>query len=193
MIAATNKDLQEEIRKGTFREDLFFRLNVIPIVSPPLREHPEDIPYLVSHFIEQVSKDQGVKPKSFTRAAVETLTRMPWKGNVRELRNTVERLLIMTAGDQVDTGDLPGADGVAETAGGGIASPAAYATLREFKEAAEKQFIISKLESNDWNISKTAKEIDTPRSYLYKKLELYGLAKSGREREDTVNPEEGEH
>jgi two-component system nitrogen regulation response regulator NtrX len=192
VIAATNKNLQEEISKATFREDLFFRLNVIPIVSPPLREHPEDIPYLISHFVAQVFKDQGMKPKSFTRAAVEALTRMPWKGNVRELRNTVERLLIMTAGNQVDVVDLPGADGPAGATGGGVTAPAAYATLREFKEAAEKQFIVSKLESNSWNISRTAKEIDTPRSNLYKKLELYGLAKSGRDSDETAEPEEEE-
>jgi len=179
VIAATNKDLQAEIRKGAFRDDLYFRLAVIPLVSPPLREHPEDIPLLVEHFIAGFARKQGLKPKTVTPAALAALARMPWKGNVRELRNTVERLLIMTPGDAVDVGHLPGGpDDAAGTAA--TASPAAYATLREFKEAAEKAFIVSKLEANEWNISKTAKEIDTPRSNLYKKLEQYGLAKSDR-------------
>ena len=183
VIAATNKDLQSEIRRGAFREDLYFRLNVIPIVSPPLREHPEDIPVLVDHFMAGFSRKQGLKLKSVTPAAVDAMKRMPWKGNVRELRNTVERLLIMTPRDVVDAGEIPGSSAAPAEGAGPMASPAAYATLREFKEEAEKAFILAKLEANEWNISKTAKEIDTPRSNLYKKLEQYGLAKTARERD----------
>ncbi len=184
VIAATNKALEAEIRKGRFREDLLFRLKVIPITSPPLREHREDIPALVSHFVSLLTQSQSRKPKPITPRAMEALARMPWKGNVRELRNTVERLLIMTQGDEVDVEDLPG-DGSAEpieTAG--VPSPAAVASLKEFKEVAEKAFILAKLEANAWNISRTAKEIDTPRSNLYKKLEQYGLAKAGKESDD---------
>ncbi|MBI3450841.1 MAG: sigma-54-dependent Fis family transcriptional regulator [Acidobacteria bacterium] len=182
VIAATNKDLAAEIRKGTFREDLYFRLKVIPITLPSLRERPEDIPELIGHFVGMYARENNLKPKTLTPAAVSALSRMPWKGNVRELRNTVERILIMTPKETIDAADLPGE--AMEAAGGtGMPAPAAFATLREFKEVAEKAFIIAKLEANDWNISKTAKEIDTPRSNLYKKLEQYGLAKEDRDQE----------
>jgi two-component system nitrogen regulation response regulator NtrX len=192
VIAATNKDLQAEIRKGSFREDLYFRLNVIPLTCPSLRDHPEDIQALVAHFVSQFSRSRGLKARRFTRAALDALARMPWKGNVRELRNTVERLLIMTPREEVDIDDLP-EDREAGAAGpAGVPSPAAVASLREFKEVAEKAFILAKLEANDWNISRTAKEIDTPRSNLYKKLEQYGIAKSGKESDDAAEPPEEE-
>jgi two-component system nitrogen regulation response regulator NtrX len=183
VIAATNKDLAAEIRKGTFREDLYFRLKVIPVACPPLRERPDDIPTLVQHFVATYVRENNLRPKVVTQAAVAALARMPWQGNVRELRNTIERILIMTPRDTIEVADIPGE--AAEGGGGaaGVPAPAAFATLREFKEVAEKAFIISKLEANGWNISKTAKEIDTPRSNLYKKLEQYGLAKEGREGE----------
>jgi two-component system nitrogen regulation response regulator NtrX len=204
VIAATNKDLMAEIRRGSFREDLYFRLKVIPIHCPPLREHPEDIPALVEHFSASFVREHGLRPKVFTQAAVAALARMPWKGNVRELRNTIERLLIMIPREAVDVGDLPreapgavappagapsgeGAGALLPAGAFGEAAPglapAGVATLREFKEAAEKAFILAKLEANAWNISKTAKEIDTPRSNLYQKLEQYGLAKVGRDAE----------
>ena len=177
VIAATNKDLLAEIRRGAFREDLYFRLKVIPIDCPPLRDHPEDIPALIEHFTVSFLQEHGLRPKSFTPSAVSALTRLPWKGNVRELRNTLERVLIMTPRDVVDVSDLPGEALAAAGAPLAFPSHAGFATLREFKEVAEKAFILAKLEANEWNISKTAKEIDTPRSNLYKKLEQYGLAK----------------
>jgi len=192
VIAATNKDLDAEIRKGRFREDLLFRLKVIPITSPPLREHRVDIPALVSHFVSLLTQSQSRKPKPITPAALEALARMPWKGNVRELRNTVERLLIMTPGDEVDVRDLPGDGGAEPIEPAGVPSPAAVASLKEFKEVAEKAFILAKLEANAWNISRTAKEIDTPRSNLYKKLEQYGLAKAGKEPDDESGAPEDE-
>src|SRR5205085_12156041 len=107
VIAATNKNLEEEIEKGTFREDLYFRLAVIPIYVPPLRERPEDVPVLVKHFMESISRDSNVRPKRIAPAALDVLQRYRWKGNIRELRNTVERLIIMTAGDTIDVADLP--------------------------------------------------------------------------------------
>jgi len=186
VIAATNKDLLTEIRRGAFREDLYFRLKVIPINCPPLRERPDDIAALVQHFLAQYARENNQKAKVFTPAAVAAVSRMPWKGNVRELRNAVERALIMTPRETIDAADLPGESGdiaAASTAGAGVPRPASFATLREFKEEAEKAFIIAKLEANDWNISRTAKEIDTPRSNLYKKLEQYGLAKAARDGE----------
>jgi two-component system nitrogen regulation response regulator NtrX len=190
VIAATNKNLEAEIGKGTFREDLYFRLKVIPVPCPPLREHPEDIPALVSHFVSLFTMSQSLVARRFSDAAVAAMTRMPWRGNVRELRNTVERLLIMTQREEIGVEDLPGEPGPEEATAGGVPSPVAVESLKEFKEVAEKAFIIAKLEANDWNISKTAKEIDTPRSNLYKKLEQYGIAKSVPDAEDEIESQE---
>ena len=182
VIAATNKNLEEEIEKGTFREDLYFRLAVIPIHVPPLRERPEDIPLLVRHYMDIFSRESNVRPKRITQAAMEALARYRWKGNIRELRNTVERLNIMTSGDTIDLADLP--ENVrSNTGGSGLASPkpptdseaAKAGTLREFKENAERTFLVGKLRENGWNISKTAEVIGTPRSNLYKKLEQYQI------------------
>ncbi|HWH03522.1 MAG TPA: sigma-54 dependent transcriptional regulator, partial [Gemmatimonadales bacterium] len=122
VIAATNKNLEEEIEKGHFREDLYFRLAVIPIYVPPLRERPEDIALLVRHFMESISRDSNVRPKKITAAALDVLQRYRWKGNIRELRNTVERVIIMTAGDTIDVADLP--DSV-RAGGGAVSQPVA--------------------------------------------------------------------
>ena len=182
VIAATNKDLEGEIEKGTFREDLYFRLSVIPIRVPPLRDRREDIPALVRHFVDLFSRENNRRPQRFTPAALEYMQKARWKGNVRELRNTVERLLIMTPGDNIDIDDLkdvvrmdtakPAVIGEAAPAGG---QPIAPGTLREFKESAERKFLVEKLRENAWNISKTAEVIGTPRSNLYKKLEQYAI------------------
>jgi two-component system nitrogen regulation response regulator NtrX len=180
VIAATNKNLEEEIEKGHFREDLYFRLAVIPIHVPPLRERPEDIPPLVRHYMEYFARDNNVRPKRITPAAVEALQRHRWKGNIRELRNTVERLMIMTAGENIDVADLP--DILRSPVSSGRAGPSADAdagrtgTLREFKDSTERAYLVSKLRENGWNISKTAEAIDTPRSNLYKKLEQYQIS-----------------
>jgi two-component system, NtrC family, nitrogen regulation response regulator NtrX len=187
VIAATNKNLEEEIEKGHFREDLYFRLAVIPIQVPPLRERPEDVALLVRHYMEYFSRENNVRPKRITPAALDALVRYRWKGNIRELSNTVERLNIMTSGDVIDLPDLP--DSVrspaawSQAAGGGLAAPkqsndsesAKAGTLREFKENAERMFLVGKLRENGWNISKTAEVIGTPRSNLYKKLEQYQI------------------
>jgi two-component system, NtrC family, nitrogen regulation response regulator NtrX len=179
VIAATNKDLELEIEKGTFREDLYFRLSVIPIRVPPLRDRREDIPALVRHFADLFSRDNNRRPQRFTQAALEHMQKARWKGNVRELKNTVERLIIMTPGEVIDVDDLrdivrieskaPVADNEKERPG----------TLREFKESAERTFLVGKLRENNWNISKTAEVIGTPRSNLYKKLEQYGITQEG--------------
>jgi two-component system, NtrC family, nitrogen regulation response regulator NtrX len=179
VIAATNKNLEEEIEKGHFREDLYFRLAVIPIHVPPLRERPEDIPLLVRHYIDFFSRENNTRPKRITQAAIESLQKSRWKGNVRELRNTVERLIIMTAGDTIDVADLPGAlrsTAAAAARPGADADAAKAGTLREFKDNAERAFLVAKLRENSWNISKTAEVIDTPRSNLYKKLEQYQIS-----------------
>jgi two-component system nitrogen regulation response regulator NtrX len=182
IIAATNKDLEQEIEKGNFREDLYFRLSVIPIKVPPLRERREDIPALVRHFADLFGRENNRRPQRFTHAALEFMQKARWKGNVRELRNTVERLLIMTPGDAIDVDDLrdvvrqdtrPAPASEPAAAGGPHVSPN---TLREFKESAERKFLVEKLRENGWNISKTAEVIGTPRSNLYKKLEQYAIS-----------------
>jgi len=181
VIAATNKNLEEEIEKGQFREDLYFRLAVIPIHVPPLRERPEDIPLLVRHYMESFSRENNARQKRITPSAMDVLQRYRWKGNIRELRNTIERLYIMTGGDTIDAADLPSAvrspAGVAapRPAAGGDAETAKAGTLREFKDSAERTYLVQKLRENGWNISKTAEAIDTPRSNLYKKLEQYQI------------------
>ncbi|HEY6214336.1 MAG TPA: sigma-54 dependent transcriptional regulator [Vicinamibacterales bacterium] len=179
VIAATNKNLEEEIEKGHFREDLYFRLAVIPIHVPTLRERPEDIPLLVRHYMDYFSRENNVRPKRIAPGALDALQRYRWKGNIRELRNTVERLIIMTSGDTIDVADLP--DVIRSPAAGG-AKPMSEGdagkagTLREFKDNAERAFLVGKLRENGWNISKTAEVIDTPRSNLYKKLEQYQIS-----------------
>jgi two-component system nitrogen regulation response regulator NtrX len=180
VIAATNKDLEEEIAQGRFREDLFFRLSVIPIHVSPLRERLDDIPELVQHFATQFVKENNRRPAKFTPAAIEALKQARWRGNVRELQNVVERLLIMTDRESIEVDDVRR---VVRTDGANAAPAARSAavaatqppTLREFKEWSERAFLVEKLREHEWNISKTADVIDTPRSNLYKKLEQYAI------------------
>jgi two-component system, NtrC family, nitrogen regulation response regulator NtrX len=178
VIAATNKDLEQEIEKGTFREDLYFRLSVVPIRVPPLRDRREDIPLLVRHFADLFSRDNNRKPPRFTPGAIDFLQRARWKGNVRELKNTVERLIIMTPGDNIDVDDLRDVVRL-ESKPQAADNEKNLNTLREFKESAERAFLVGKLRENNWNISKTAEVIGTPRSNLYKKLEQYGIKQEG--------------
>ena len=178
VIAATNKDLEQEIEKGTFREDLYFRLSVIPIRVPPLRDRRDDIPTLVRHFVDLFSRENNRKPQRFTPAALDHLQKARWKGNVRELRNTVERLLIMTlATSSISTTcAMPFAPMSGRRRQPSRTSRDRPGTLREFKESAERAFLVEKLRENAWNISKTAEVIGTPRSNLYKKLEQYAIS-----------------
>jgi two-component system nitrogen regulation response regulator NtrX len=179
VIAATNKRLEDEIEAGRFREDLFFRLAVVPIRLPPLRERQQDTPALVGWFAESFCRENGLRPKTFETDAVDALARMPWRGNVRELRNAVERLIIMTPRDAIRAADIPSGLGlplVGEPAPPAGAVPASTdGTLQGFKDAAERAFIVQRLKDHDWNVAATAKAIDTPRSNLYKKLEAYGI------------------
>jgi two-component system nitrogen regulation response regulator NtrX len=176
VIAATNKRLEDEVEKGQFREDLYFRLNVIPIHVPPLRERPADIPLLIRHFLDSAGREHNLKPKRITEAAMQVLERQRWRGNIRELRNTLERLAIMTPGDIVDVAQLPEAMRVDAGARTPDNEMARAGTLREHKEVAERAFLVQKLRETGWNISKTAEVIDTPRSNLYKKLEQYRIS-----------------
>jgi two-component system nitrogen regulation response regulator NtrX len=173
VIAATNKDLEEEIRNGRFREDLYYRLNVIPIRTPPLRERRDDVPLLAEHFAGGFAQEHNYHPKSFTPAARKALADAQWRGNVRELRNIIERLVIMVPADTIDVTDLPAE--FFRAAVDIISSAMKLNTLQEFKDEAEKGFILAKLREHGWNVSKTAEAIDTPRSNLYKKIEQYNI------------------
>ncbi|HET9264353.1 MAG TPA: sigma-54 dependent transcriptional regulator [Vicinamibacterales bacterium] len=176
VIAATNKDLEQEIHRGTFREDLYFRLSVIPVRVPPLRDRREDVPPLVRHFADLFSRENNRRPPRFTPAAMEFLQKARWKGNVRELKNTVERLIIMTPGETIDVDDLRDVVRLESKPSVADNEKERPNTLREFKESAERAFLVEKLRENGWNISKTAEVIGTPRSNLYKKLEQYGIS-----------------
>jgi two-component system nitrogen regulation response regulator NtrX len=174
VLAATNKDLRLEIEEGRFREDLLYRLNVVEIRVPALRERLEDVPKLVEYFAEAIAASAGVPLRRFGDDALERLMRRPWPGNVRELRNAVERLLILASGKVIGAADverlLPAAEGGEEAV-----SPAAPLTFEGFKQEAEKSFLVQKLREHDWNVSETARALKMPRSNLYKKIERYGL------------------
>ena len=173
VIAATNKKLEEEIEAGRFRQDLYYRLNVVPIEVPPLRARKDDIPQLVERFVSDLAVYGGLKSKPFTEAALAALQQRNWPGNVRELRNAVERLLILSSGPGVDVADVERLTGpAAETSVGALVQ---CETFEEFKQEAERAFLMGKLEGHDWNVSETARKLAMPRSNLYKKIEKYGL------------------
>ena len=180
VLAATNKDVETEIAAGRFREDLYYRLNVVPIHVPPLRERREDIPLLISHFITQLTGPGGLAPRAMSEDAVTRLGQLDWPGNVRELRNTIERLLILASGPRITADDVDHLVGRRADAGeGGLGSLLDVPTFEEFKHAAERAYLIAKLRAFDWNVSETARALDMPRSNLYKKIERYGLSREG--------------
>jgi len=176
VLAATNKKVEAEIAEGRFREDLFYRLNVVPLHVPPLRERREDVPLLVAHFRAQLSR-VGVAARSVTDDAVAQLQQLDWPGNVRELRNTVERLLILSIGPQIGADDVKRLVGGQAGADASIGSLMDCATFEEFKQAAERAYLLAKLRQHDWNVSETARTLDMPRSNLYKKIERYALSR----------------
>ncbi len=173
VIAATNKSLEEEIADGNFREDLYYRINVVPVEVPPLRSRREDIPALVDKFSQDLGATLGVKLRKFDAAALEALAVRDWPGNVRELRNAVERLLILTSGDTITAADVSHLGGMTQEAG--LGDLMACDTFEDFKQEAEKAFLRGKLGENSWNVSETARKLAMPRSNLYKKIEKYGL------------------
>jgi two-component system nitrogen regulation response regulator NtrX len=173
VVAATNRSLEEEIAGGRFREDLYYRLNVIPIRTPALREHLEDLPLLVEHFVRRYADQNNYRAKEFSPEALAHLKALPWKGNVRELKNLVERLLILSHGEVISREDVIGATGGARPELS--TSLLAVETLREFRDLSERMFLLHKLEENNWNVTQTAQAIDTPRSNLYKKLDQYDI------------------
>ena len=183
VIAATNRDLGGEITAGRFREDLYHRLNVLPIAVPPLRDRLEDVPALVSHFVAALGAGPGMTPKPFSGGALRRLQRRRWPGNVRELRNAVERLLILATGEEVTDVDV---DIVLPPESGTLIDPNKLAaemndrTLNSFREDAEKAFILARLHDHQWNIAETARALGMPRSNLYNKIEKYGFEREQR-------------
>jgi two-component system nitrogen regulation response regulator NtrX len=177
VLAATNKDLPSEIRAGRFREDLYFRLNVIPIFVPPLRDRQQDIPLLADHFMALMAEEYGRRPKRLAPEAGARLQQYSWPGNVRELRNTIERLIIMVAGDTITAQDLAflGRDGAPAAPHDSPAMP-----LSEARDAFERDFILRTLAAHQGNMSKTAEALGVERSNLYKKMKALGMP-TGRE------------
>ena len=186
VLAATNKDLQTEIRGGRFREDLYFRLNVIPIFVPALRDREEDIPRLAEHFMAGFAKEYGRRVKKFEPGAVVVLQQYPWPGNVRELRNVIERLMIMVVGDSISAADLTFLD---LTSGprveAGPASPAGRVTLYEARDQFERDLILRTLAAQQGNMSRTAEVLGVERSNLYRKMKAFGIAPARRVEEES--------
>jgi two-component system nitrogen regulation response regulator NtrX len=177
VVSATNKDLPAEISAGRFRDDLYYRLNVVPIAVPPLRDRREDIPLLVAHFAQLLSGQDGMAPRVFAQDAVDRLAAFDWPGNVRELRNTIERLLILAAGPRITAADVDRLIGNRAVEQTSIGSLVECKTFDEFKDAAERAFLLAKLREADWNVSETARLLQMPRSNLYKKIERYALTR----------------
>jgi len=174
VIAATNKNLEEEISRGNFREDLFYRLNVIPFYVPPLRERQEDIPLLARHFLREISATYSRRPKDITDDAIETLMRYSWPGNVRELRNVIERMIIMNpTAVKIDRKHLPP---LVYRDGKPKAAAREFTTLHQARAAYERDYILKKLDENHGNISRTAEVLGLERSHLYRKMKTLGIA-----------------
>ena len=176
VIAATNKNLEEEIQAGRFREDLFFRLNVIPFHMPPLRERREDIPALSRHFVAEFSEENGKKCKEIDRSALDRLVSYHWPGNVRELKNIMERLVIMVPSDRIEEKDLPSP--LQQNGNVHFDVLGDFPSLAAAREAYESRYILRKLHENAGNVSKTAEALKLERSHLYRKMKSYGIAPS---------------
>lgn len=180
IIAATNKDLKAAIQKGEFREDLFYRLNVIPFVIPPLRERTKDIPVLADHFLKEAAINHQRAPRKWSPEAVNVLSQYSWPGNVRELRNLVERIVILTT--EEEDGKEVSANHVLENLEGEVRVQqikgdleSQAKNLRDARQEFEKDFIEKSLAENDWNISKTASVLGIERSYLHRKIKSFGI------------------
>jgi len=173
VIAATNKDLEDEISKGNFREDLFYRLNVIPFYVPPLRERKEDIPLLVRHFLKEISAEYSRRSKEIADDSIDVLMRYSWPGNVRELRNVIERVVIMNPTvHKIERKHLPPL--VYRQAAGRAAS--AFSSLHQARAAYERDYILKKLGENHGNVTRTAEVLGLERSHLYRKMKTLGIA-----------------
>ncbi|MEP6766240.1 MAG: sigma 54-interacting transcriptional regulator, partial [Gemmatimonadaceae bacterium] len=177
VLAATNKDIEQEISANRFREDLYYRLNVVPIVVPPLRERREDIELLAVYFLQQLALRDGLPARGITDEALKRLSDLEWAGNVRELRNTMERLVILASGATIGANEIDRLVGRRAAEPAGLGALIDCTTFEEFKQAAERAFLLAKLRAFDWNVSETARALDMPRSNLYKKIERYSLTR----------------
>jgi two-component system, NtrC family, nitrogen regulation response regulator NtrX len=184
VLAATNKDLQSEIRAGRFREDLYFRLSVIPIFVPPLRDRQDDIPRLADHFMADLAREYGRRVKSFDAGAASVLQHYAWPGNVRELRNVIERLMIMVPGDSISPADLSFLDRDAASRPDAAAASGEALTLHEARDRFERDLILRTLAEQQGNMSRTAEVLDVERSNLYRKMKAFGIAPSRRPEEE---------
>jgi len=180
VLAATNKDLQAEIRAGNFREDLYFRLNVIPIFVPPLRDRQEDIPLLADHFMAEFAREYGRRIKTFEAGATTALQRYAWPGNVRELRNVIERLMIMVPGDSISSQEVGFLDQNAAAEPAAEQTTVERLTLHEARERFERDLILRTLAEQQGNMSRTAEVLGVERSNLYRKMRAFGIAPSRR-------------
>ncbi len=173
VVAATNKNLEAEIKEGRFREDLYYRLNVIPLYAPPLRERREDVPLFVESFLKEFCARSRIRHKKVTPEVLAALKQYSWPGNVRELRNVVERMVILSEGDSITVSDLPPA--IAAPGPSPTASPFDYPDLKDARAAFEKEYIVRKLIENGYNISRTAEQIGMERTTLHRKIKSYGI------------------
>jgi two-component system nitrogen regulation response regulator NtrX len=178
VIAATNKDLEEEMKAGSFREDLYYRLNVVVFQVAPLRERPGDVPVLAEHCLRMFSQEYGKKCKRLTPEALAALVRYRWPGNVRELKNAIERAVIMVPGESIKVSDLP--PSITGQTGPKLGYDGEFDSLRAARMAFEKEYILRALEENDGNITRTAEKLDIRRSNLYAKLHLHQIHLGGR-------------
>ncbi|HEX7069561.1 MAG TPA: sigma-54 dependent transcriptional regulator [Rhodothermales bacterium] len=179
VVAATNKNLLDQIAANAFREDLYHRLSVILIHVPPLRERRDDIPTITQHFSERLSRRNGLAPKVFTDEALTKMKQFEWRGNVRELHNVVERLLILSEGERVTASDVDRYVGSASSTSNQMQDlMGQFEQFSDFRDMAEKMFIVRKLEEFDWNVSKTAESIGIQRSHLYNKMNKYGIERT---------------
>jgi two-component system nitrogen regulation response regulator NtrX len=170
VIAATNKDLNAEVQEDRFREDLFYRLNVIPLYVPPLRERSEDIPLLATYFLARFCRENGKREKKLSQEAMSLLQTYRWPGNVRELKNLVGRLVIMTASDVIDASDLP--DNFMDHP-----PPMSSLTLRKARNEFERKFILQALRLNDWNITAAASQLGIERTNLHRKMRQHNISR----------------
>ena len=182
VIAATNKDLQKEIEAGTFRMDLYHRLSVILIHVPPLADRKDDIPIIAHSFCEEICSEYGMPTKKFSDGAMDALKALPWSGNIRELRNMVERLIILSDKTITESDvrnfanpSLQQTPATQGSSGGSAVNYDRFTNFQEYKDYTEREYIKFKLEKNNWNVSKTAEDIDIQRSHLYSKIEKYSL------------------
>jgi two-component system nitrogen regulation response regulator NtrX len=188
VLAATHRNLKEQVQAGEFREDLYFRLAVVPITVPPLRDRPGDVALLCRHYLDVGCRENGISPKRISAAAQAALEAYAWPGNVRELRNVMERMAILTEGD-IDLEDVPvdirgeandevgGAGDALVQLGDGAVPPGM--SLKAFRDSVERAFILQRLGEHSWNVSKTAEALDVERTHLHKKMKLLGIARGG--------------